>query len=180
MRFAYMALAVIGLICCLAADSQAQWRRGGCGSNYVRRTYDAPRAAYAQPRAYAQSERTVERDYSRPAAPEARNGESAASPRTAYRPPTEREPAGGHAEPATRSSHARRSEAGTTRIQVAAHDNYFKPETITVPPGTTIRWTNLGQHYHTVTSDEKRWDSGDMSPETTYEATFRGEGTYRY
>jgi plastocyanin len=68
----------------------------------------------------------------------------------------------------------------TTTVTVAAYDNRFAPQTINVQPGTTVRWTNSGQHSHTVTSNDGRWDSGDIKPGATYSATFKHPGTYYY
>jgi plastocyanin len=68
----------------------------------------------------------------------------------------------------------------TTTITVQAYDNYFEPKTINAQPGTTIRWVNRGEHEHTVTSNDGRWDSGDIKPGAAYSATFRHPGTYRY
>jgi plastocyanin len=67
--------------------------------------------------------------------------------------------------------------AGST---VGVYDNYFEPATITVAPGTTVRWTNHGQHRHTVTSDTKLFDSGELGPGESYSYTFKDPGTYRY
>jgi plastocyanin len=65
-------------------------------------------------------------------------------------------------------------------VTITAHDNSFRPESVTVPPGTTVRWTNAGTHKLTVTSDQNLWDSGDLEPGQSYEATFRRAGTYSY
>src|SRR5207237_936093 len=37
-------------------------------------------------------------------------------------------------------------------ISVGAYDDYFRPGTIQVRPGTTVRFVNYGRHVHTVTS----------------------------
>jgi plastocyanin len=68
----------------------------------------------------------------------------------------------------------------TASLTVGAYDNYFEPATIQVRPGTTVRWVNYGQHTHTVTSADGRWDSGDIAPSTCYTATFVHPGTYPY
>jgi plastocyanin len=74
---------------------------------------------------------------------------------------------------------ARTAPAATT-VEIGAYDNRFEPQTMNVAPGTTVRWTNRGQHAHTVTSSEGRWDSGDITPGATYAATFQQPGTYYY
>jgi plastocyanin len=68
----------------------------------------------------------------------------------------------------------------TTAVTVGAYDNHFGPTTITVQPGTTVRWVNYGRHTHTVTAADGRWDSGDLAPGATYSATFQQPGTYAY
>jgi plastocyanin len=68
----------------------------------------------------------------------------------------------------------------TTSATVGAYDNRFSPQSINVQPGTTVRWVNYGQHSHTITSNDNRWDSGDIKPGATYSATFKHPGTYYY
>jgi plastocyanin len=64
--------------------------------------------------------------------------------------------------------------------QVGAYDDHFGPRTITVPPGTTVRWTNYGRHVHTVTFRAGGFDSGDIPPGGSYTATFTRPGVYPY
>jgi plastocyanin len=73
------------------------------------------------------------------------------------------------------SSSAREADAN-----VAVHDNYYKPKKITVPAGTTVRWTNSGQHDHTVSSDDGSWLSDELVPGQVYDHTFTAPGTYPY
>ena len=65
-------------------------------------------------------------------------------------------------------------------VDVAIYDNYFQPGTNTIPPGTTVRWTNYGHHGHTITSNDGVWDSGDVGPRMGYSVTFYRPGTYHY
>jgi plastocyanin len=67
---------------------------------------------------------------------------------------------------------------GTT--EVTLQDNSFQPGTLTVPAGTTVRWTNRGQHRHTVTSDDGQWGSRELNPQGVYSQTFAKPGTYPY
>jgi plastocyanin len=67
-----------------------------------------------------------------------------------------------------------------TTATVTLADNRFEPATITVAPGTTVRWVNYGSHKHTVTSATGAWDSGDLAPGQVYSATFTKAGTYEY
>jgi plastocyanin len=79
-----------------------------------------------------------------------------------------------------RSQTRTRSSKPTTVTTVVAYDNYFEPKSINVRPGTTVRWVNKGKHPHTATSDDDRWDSGDIAPGATYTATFQRPGRYSY
>jgi plastocyanin len=64
--------------------------------------------------------------------------------------------------------------------EVGLYDNRFDPPMLTVPAGTTVRWTNRGHHKHTVTSDRGDWGSEELSPAGAYSYTFRHPGTYPY
>jgi plastocyanin len=65
-------------------------------------------------------------------------------------------------------------------VDVGIYDNYFRPTRVTVSVGTTVRWTNGGHDGHAVTSDDDRWDSGEMGFGGSYGRTFSKPGTYRY
>jgi plastocyanin len=66
------------------------------------------------------------------------------------------------------------------RVEVGVYDNYFRPSTLDVSPGTRVRWTNRGRERHTVTSATGLWDSGDLGPGEYYSITFTRTGTYNY
>ncbi len=65
-------------------------------------------------------------------------------------------------------------------VSVTLYDDDFQPSKITVAAGTTVRWRNAGKHAHTVTSDRKGWDSGELSPGEVFSYTFNRPGTYAY
>jgi plastocyanin len=66
-------------------------------------------------------------------------------------------------------------------VEVSAIDKRgFDPKTITVAPGTTVRWVNRGQERHTVTSRDGKFDSGPMAPGAEFNVTFVTPGTYEY
>lgn len=65
-------------------------------------------------------------------------------------------------------------------VHVGAHDNFFAPIVVQVPPGTTVQWMNLGRHPHTTTSTNGIWDSGDLPPGATHSVTFQRQGVYYY
>ncbi len=57
----------------------------------------------------------------------------------------------------------------------------FSPQSLTVPVGTKVTWTNNDGVAHTVTSDDgKTFDSSSISPGSTYSFTFTKAGTYTY
>jgi plastocyanin len=64
--------------------------------------------------------------------------------------------------------------------EVGLYDNYFQPKTITIPIGTTVEWTNHGQHHHTVTLDGRQWSSLELNMNGIYKHTFTGPGIYHY
>ncbi len=56
----------------------------------------------------------------------------------------------------------------------------FNPQQVTVKVGTTVVWTNKDSMAHTVTADDKSFDSGNLNPGQTFKFTFTKAGTYRY
>jgi plastocyanin len=65
-------------------------------------------------------------------------------------------------------------------VEVAVYDDNFKESTITIDPGTIVRWTNHGHHVHTVTSDQDVWESRKLNPGDVFNQTFNQTGTYPY
>lgn len=63
---------------------------------------------------------------------------------------------------------------------VTLGDDLFSPASLTVPPGTTVAWTNNGRRPHTVTSDSGLWDSGMLGAGQSFSFTFGAPGTYTY
>jgi plastocyanin len=60
-------------------------------------------------------------------------------------------------------------------------DNFsFSPATITVPAGTTVRWTNRDDIPHTVVSDDKVFKSKALDTDEDFTYTFSKPGTYSY
>ena len=60
-------------------------------------------------------------------------------------------------------------------------DNFsFSPATITVPAGTTVRWTNRDDIPHTVVSDDKTFKSKPLDTDEQFTYTFAKPGTYSY
>jgi plastocyanin len=65
-------------------------------------------------------------------------------------------------------------------VQVELRENAFEPHSVTVPAGATVEWANRGRHGHTVTSDARLWDSGEMAPGAVYSRSFPRPGSYPY
>lgn len=67
---------------------------------------------------------------------------------------------------------------GTSNVSI--RDNSFSPQTVIVPRGTTVRWTNDGAIVHTVVGDNNAWDSGDIEPGDRFSRLFSGFGEFPY
>ena len=69
--------------------------------------------------------------------------------------------------------------AAETAIKI---DNFtFSPDTVTVPVGSTLRWTNRDDIPHTVVSDDKTsFKSKALDTDETFSYTFTKPGTYVY
>jgi len=60
-------------------------------------------------------------------------------------------------------------------------DNFtFSPATLTVVPGTTVRWTNKDDVPHTVVSSDKAFKSNTLDTDQEFTYTFTKPGTYSY
>lgn len=67
---------------------------------------------------------------------------------------------------------------------VVMADTSFRPETVTVPAGGTVQWTNSDEVVHTVTAGTED-DIGDLFDEVIepghgFNHTFDAPGTYQY
>ena len=71
------------------------------------------------------------------------------------------------------------SSAETVEVKV---DNFsFSPSTLTVAPGTTVKWTNRDDIPHTVVSEDKTtFKSKVLDTEDSFSFTFSKPGTYAY
>lgn len=56
----------------------------------------------------------------------------------------------------------------------------FGPKDLIVTTGMSVEWRNNGTNVHTVTSDDQRFDSGDVAPGATWKFTFDEPGTFVY
>lgn len=67
-----------------------------------------------------------------------------------------------------------------TANQVTLSNRSFTPNSLTVPVGTTVTWTNKDAVTHTVTSTTGLFDSGNLASGSKYSYTFPTAGTYPY
>ncbi len=69
--------------------------------------------------------------------------------------------------------------AAETAVKI---DNFiFSPVTLTVPVGSTVRWTNHDDIPHTVVSDDKTsFKSKALDTDDSFSYTFTKPGTYLY
>jgi plastocyanin len=65
-------------------------------------------------------------------------------------------------------------------VSVDTKDFAYAPATVTVPVGTKVIFKNSDPVAHTVTSDDKLFDSKDMNQGATWAHIFDKAGTYKY
>jgi plastocyanin len=69
-------------------------------------------------------------------------------------------------------------EKPSTEVKI---DNFvFSPNTLTVPAGTTIRWTNHDDIPHNVVAEDKSFKSKVLDTDEAFSYTFAKPGTYTY
>jgi plastocyanin/nitrous oxidase accessory protein NosD len=68
--------------------------------------------------------------------------------------------------------------AGTKHV--GARDNDFLPQEIRIDPGDRVVWKNSGFREHTVTADDRTYDSGRMDSGDEFAHTYRKTGYYFY
>ncbi|MEJ8544326.1 stalk domain-containing protein [Brevibacillus borstelensis] len=78
---------------------------------------------------------------------------------------------GQNAQPAQSQSQAK-------SFQVDIKNFAFKPETLNIPAGTTVTFTNHDDVGHTVTAKDGSFDSGTIGKGKTYSMTFAKAGVY--
>ena len=70
--------------------------------------------------------------------------------------------------------------ASAARIELGIDKFAFAPKEITVPPGTTIVWTNHDEAPHTVVSADKSFASKGLDTDDRFEHMFEREGDFDY
>jgi plastocyanin len=66
------------------------------------------------------------------------------------------------------------------QVTVQIKDNFYDPQTITVPVGTTVVWMHVGRAPHTITTDDAKTDSGRLDNGQQFQLTFNKAGTFGY
>jgi plastocyanin len=83
--------------------------------------------------------------------------------------------------PVARRAPARRPPAARPAVvNVVLRNTTFVPSRIQITAGTTVVWRNDDQLIHTVTANDKSFDSGLLQPGKTYRRTFDKPGQYPY
>lgn len=57
---------------------------------------------------------------------------------------------------------------------------HFDPAQLTVPAGSTVVWHNRGHEEHSITADDKSFDSGYKKPGTDFQRAFPRVGKFSY
>ncbi len=68
----------------------------------------------------------------------------------------------------------------TATDKVPIVDFAYKPETVKVKAGTEVTWSNQDTFAHTVTADDKSFDSKNMEKDATFKHRFDTAGTFKY
>lgn len=56
----------------------------------------------------------------------------------------------------------------------------YVPDSVTIPPGSTVRFIEDDETPHTVTATDHSYDSGNLNQKDRWSHTFAKEGTYTY
>jgi plastocyanin len=65
-------------------------------------------------------------------------------------------------------------------VVVGVEDFRFQPDRLEVPAGTTITWVNNGQVIHTVSAENREFDSGSIEPGARRSITFSRPGNFPF
>ncbi len=68
----------------------------------------------------------------------------------------------------------------TSEAEIKIDNFSFSPASLTVPLGTTVRWTNRDDIPHTVVSENKTFKSKALDTDQEFTYTFTRPGTYNY
>ena len=66
-------------------------------------------------------------------------------------------------------------------VTITMQDNVYLPQTVTVDPGTELKFVNAGRNKHNVLPSQKAdWKSGTIKPKGVYEHRFMEPGVFGY
>jgi len=82
--------------------------------------------------------------------------------------------------PAKEATSSGTPSATPSTTEVTIEGFAFKPAAITIPVGSTIVWRNRDSIAHTVTAQDKVFDSGSLSSGNTFSYKFEQKGTFGY
>jgi Icc protein len=72
-------------------------------------------------------------------------------------------------------------EPAAAAVRDVGVDNFsFSPASITVPPGTTVRWTNRDDIPHTVVAEDRSFKSAVLDTDNQFSRQFSQPGTVKY
>ena len=80
----------------------------------------------------------------------------------------------------TPASQTPSTSAASGQLSVTISNFAFNPQTLNVPRGSTVTWTNKDSTSHTVTSDSGAFDGGPLSSGAVLSFTFNQAGTFSY
>ena len=72
------------------------------------------------------------------------------------------------------------NEASSAVAEVKIDNFSFGPQTLTVPVGATVTWTNRDDIPHTIVSSDDAFKSKVRDTDETFSYTFTKPGTYNY
>lgn len=78
------------------------------------------------------------------------------------------------------STRAANDQSSAANAEVKIDNFSFGPETLTVPVGTTVTWTNRDDIPHTVVSNDGVFKSKVRDTDEKFSYTFAKAGTYPY
>jgi plastocyanin len=70
--------------------------------------------------------------------------------------------------------------AGRDTVSATVQDFLFQPARLEIASGTTIVWTNDGQVMHTVSAEDRSFDSGSIEPGRRRSITFSRPGSFTF
>jgi len=67
-----------------------------------------------------------------------------------------------------------------SKNEILIESNTFKPNSVTIKVGDSIKWINKDSYNHTVTAKNGEFDSGNIASGAEFSFAFTKEGTYEY